>query len=63
MLLLFSDYADWAGPQPRLWFAEQGKELKEHIHTPRRENKLEKEREKKKITATSQANKAKIEKK
>ena len=42
LLLLFSHYADWAGPQPRLWFAEQGKKLKEHIHTPHRENKLEK---------------------
>ena len=25
LLLLFSHYADWAGPQPRLWFAEHGK--------------------------------------
>ena len=24
-LLLLSHYADWAGPQPRLWFAEQEK--------------------------------------
>ena len=24
-LLLFSHYADWAGPQLRLWFVEQGK--------------------------------------
>ena len=25
LLLLFSHYTDWAGPQPRLWFAKQGK--------------------------------------
>ena len=42
MLFLLSHYADWAGPQSRLWFVEQGKYLKEHIHTPLRENKLEK---------------------
>ena len=24
-MLLFAHYADRAGPQPRLWFAEQGK--------------------------------------
>ena len=54
------EYATFGGAKE--WFAEQGKQLKEHTHTPHRENKLEK-KEKKKITATRQEkNKAKNEK-
>ena len=43
--MLFSHYADWAGPQSRLWFAEQGKKLKEHSHTLHKKKKEKKERE------------------
>ena len=42
MLMLFSHYADWAGPQPRLWFAEQGKKTKGNSLTHHIENRKKK---------------------
>ena len=62
-LLLFSHYADWAGTQPRLWFAEQESKTEGNTLTHHRENNLEKEREKENHSHEPRKNKAENKKK